>query len=81
MLGKYLGSTDEIFVVTEAQVKEAESSAECEKEKFRDVLELAYTYNRINENEKERIDWLINRFKDEFYSAKDFALCAVFCTH
>lgn len=74
MLGKYLGSDEEIFTVTEEQIREAESSAEYEEKKFRDVLELAYTYNRINENEKERIDGTIKQFKDVFYAARDFAL-------
>ena len=65
-------------VVSDEQIREAVASADLEEKNFRDELELAYTYNRINENEKENIDEIIKKFRNSFYSSKDFAIWSGF---
>lgn len=65
-------------VVSEEQIKEAVASADLEEKNFRDELELAYTYNRINENEKENIGEIIKKFRESFYATEDFAIWRAF---
>lgn len=73
MLGKLVESDDDDYVITEAQVKEATDSANERTVRFKETLELAYTYNQINEIEKETLSSIMTRYKKDFYAAMDFA--------
>ncbi len=73
MLGKLLDSSDEDYIVSQAQMKEAEDAAEERTTRFRETLELAYTYNHVNETEKETISDIMAQFKPKFYEIGDFA--------
>lgn len=73
MIGRFLGSTDEDYVVTEQQIKEAAASADARTRRFMETLELAYTYGQISETEKETILGIMNSHKERFYETADFA--------
>ena len=73
MLGRLTGSDDEVFSVSQSQGKEAEDSANIRTERFKNDLELAYTYYRINETEKETLAGIMNQYKSAFYKIGDFA--------
>lgn len=73
MLGKLLDDNDEDYIITEGQLKDAIESADDRATRFQEKLELAYTYNQINETEKENLLGIINQYKSRFYEAKDFA--------
>lgn len=73
LLGEIIGSEDDIFDVSEEQVREAEDSANIRTELFKDELELAYTYYQINETEKENLVGIMNQYKSAFYKVRDFA--------
>lgn len=47
-------------------------SAEAELAKFNDQLEIAFTYNRINEVQKEDLASYAREFKNLFYSVKEY---------
>lgn len=55
MLGKFLGDNDEDYIITEGQLRDAIDSADDRATRFQEKLELAYTYNQINETEKENL--------------------------
>lgn len=73
MIGRFLGSADEDYVVTEQQIKEAAASADARTRRFMETLELAYTYGQISETEKETILGIMNSHKGRFYETADFA--------
>ena len=73
MLGKLVESQDDDYVITEAQLKEATDSADERTVHFKETLELAYTYNQINEIEKETLSGIMTRYKSDFYASMDFA--------
>lgn len=73
MLGKLLGDDSPDYTITDRQLKEATDSAEYRATRFQEGLELAYTYNQINETEKENLIGIVNQYKARFYDAKDFA--------
>ena len=73
MIGKLLESSDEDYVITEAQLREAIGSADERTVHFKETLELAYTYNQINEVEKETLSGIMMRYKNDFYDSMDFA--------
>ena len=73
MLGKLVESKDDDYVITEAQVREATDSADERTVHFKETLELAYTYNQINEIEKETLSGIMSRYKSDFYASMDFA--------
>lgn len=73
MIGRFLGSTDEDYVVTEQQIKEAAASADARTRRFMETLELAYTYGQISETEKETILGIMNSHKGRFHETADFA--------
>lgn len=60
------------FKISKETLKEAINNAEEQTTKFREKLELEYTYNRINEPEKERFIITIEKYKHEFFQTKDF---------
>ena len=71
-LGKSIGTDSEEFFVPESRLKKAITSADARTTKFRERLELAYTYDQINENDKETLAAIVEQQKDRFYSIKDF---------
>ena len=73
MLGKLLGDDSDDYIVTEGQLKDAIDSAEDRATRFQEKLELAYTYNQINETEKENLIGIVNQYKTSFYEIRDFA--------
>lgn len=73
MLGRYLNDESDQYIVTDQQRLEAERSANDRSEEFKNKLELAYTYNRIEEVEKESLLASMNAFQDVFYENGDFA--------
>ncbi len=73
MLGRLLDSTDEDYIITAGQLREAAESADERTMRFKGTLELAYTYNQINETEKETIAGIMAKYKGSFYEANDFA--------
>lgn len=73
MLGKLLGETSDEYSITATQIKEATDSAEARTVRFKEALELAYTYNQINETEKETLLGLMMQYKMVFFESKDFA--------
>ena len=73
MLGKFLEDNDEDYIITEGQLRDAIDSADDRATRFQEKLELAYTYNQINETEKENLLGIVNQYKSDFYEAKDFA--------
>lgn len=73
MLGHYLRSNDKEYVLQDGQMQEAIDSADDRTTRFKETLELAYTYNQINETEKETISGIMTSYKDLFYESGDFA--------
>ena len=73
LLGKYLKSEDEDYIISDEHVKEAIVSADDRTTRFEETLELAYTYNQINETEKETLSGIMERYKNLFYDSMDFA--------
>lgn len=73
LLGLFNASDDEVFKVSDEQAKEAEVSANERTDRFKDNLELAYTYYQINETEKENLVAIVNQYKASFYEIRDFA--------
>ena len=73
LLGKYLKSEDEDYIISDEHVKEAIVSADDRTTRFVEILELAYTCNQINETEKETLSGIMERYKNLFYDSMDFA--------
>ena len=73
MIGKYLDDHSDKFVVSSQQRLEAQRSANAETEEFKNKLEIAYTYNSVEETDKENLLALINNYKDLFFEIGDFA--------
>lgn len=73
MLGRYLQSNDKEYVIHDSQMQEAIDSADDRTTRFKETLELAYTYNQINETEKETISGIMTSYKGLFYEFGDFA--------
>ena len=72
MIGKSIGSDENDYIITPSQIAEAIESANAYTEQFRDNLELAYTYNRIYEVEKESLTALLDLYHDFYFDIKDF---------
>lgn len=73
LLGKFLNSEDEDYIVSEEYLKEAIASADDRTTRFKETLELAYTYNQINETEKETLSGIMKQYKGAFYASMYFA--------
>lgn len=73
LISKYLDNTDDGDVNLSAQEIDAKAFADDYCVKFKERLELAYTYNQINEIEKETLYNLMEQYKDYFYDLQDFA--------
>lgn len=72
MIGKNIGSDEDDYIITSSQIAEAIETANAHTEQFRDNLELAYTYNRIYEVEKESLSALLDLYHDFYFEIKDF---------
>lgn len=73
MIGRYFDDDTETFVVSEQQRFEAQRTANDRLEEFKNRLELAYTYNRIEENDKENLLAALYGYRDAFYATGDYA--------
>lgn len=73
MLGKLVPDDSEDYVISDSQVKDAKESADESGTRFLEKLELAYTYNQINETEKENLLGIVNLYRPVFYELNDFA--------
>lgn len=73
LLGQFVDDPGEEYVVTEEQRAEARAYAEECKKHFSDILELAYTYNQINETEKETLSNIMKEYEPHFYNIGDYA--------
>jgi hypothetical protein len=69
---------DRSVPLTEGQVKKAKEAAEDRTKKFRENLELAYTYNRISEPEKEKLATIMEEYKPKFFEIMDFGCWSQF---
>ena len=58
--------------ISESQIRDAKQAAEDRTKKFKENLELAYTYNRISEPEKEKLSTIMEEYKPKFFEAMDF---------
>lgn len=72
MIGKSIGSDEADYFITSSQISEAVETANAHTEQFRDSLELAYTYNRIYEVEKESLTALLDLYHDFYFEIQDF---------
>ncbi len=64
--------------LSESQIKEAKKAAEDRTKNFKEKLELAYTYNRISEPEKERLATIMEEYKPKFFEIMDFGCWSQF---
>ena len=67
--------------LSESQVrdaKKAKNAAEDRTKKFKENLELAYTYNRISEPEKEKLATIMEEYKPKFFEMMDFGCWSQF---
>ena len=69
-----IGDSEHDFrgILTEAQIKDAKIAAEDRTKRFKENLELAYTYNRISEPEKERFATIMEQYEPTFFDIMDF---------
>lgn len=62
----------EEFAIGEIREKTAVKAAEARTTKFKERLELAYTYDQITENEKETLAAIMEQQKERFFTIEDF---------
>jgi hypothetical protein len=73
MIGRVIGNTSDEYQISSEQLSDAIASAEKIRKRFDERLELAYTYNQINETNKESIVGALDDYKEKFYKIEDFA--------
>ena len=73
MIGVLIESKDDRYLISESQMKSAAESADDRTTRFKETLELAYTYGQINEIEKETLSGIMTRYKNDFYASMEFA--------
>lgn len=66
--------TKEPLQSTDTQIKRANDTALVDSKNFDNELELAYTYNRINETEKEDLVEIKRQYEPGFLNRKDFGI-------
>ena len=71
VIGELLGEEPE---TSPEQLQEAKKAAEGQTIRFMEKLELAFTYDRISETEKESLSEIERRFEKSFYERKDFGV-------
>ena len=74
LIGKVLNSQSEDYYITEKQLTDAVKSAEDNTTRFKESLELAFTYDRISETDKENLSAIMAQFKGRFFQRKDFGM-------
>lgn len=72
MIGKIRGTQSDDFVISDQQKDDAKKAADAHAVGFQETLELAYTYNRINEVEKENLSAVMTYYKNRFFGIQDF---------
>ncbi len=73
MIGRCLNDNSGKFSVSHAQLVEAAVSAEDWTKRFMEKLELAYTYNRIGETDKESLSAIVGTYQELFFAVGDFS--------
>jgi len=73
LIGRYLGSDSERHQISQVQKKEAMDAAQVRMRDFRASLELAYTYDRISESDKESLLQMMEHYQPIFLKDCDFA--------
>ena len=66
--------TGEPLKSTELQIEAAKETARGNSKDFDDALELAFTYNRISETEKENLAAIKRQHEEAFFERKDFGI-------
>lgn len=66
--------TGEDTATSADQLSEAQAAAKLRTTRFEETLELAFTYNRISETEKENLAGIKRQHEAEFYMRKDFGI-------
>ena len=74
LIGEMFYNGSEEYLITDASRQEAIKTAELNTTKFQETLELAYTYNRINEIEKENLAAIMSQFKGSFFARGDYGI-------
>lgn len=73
LIGRYLGDVSERYQITPGQQREAQNDADGRMRDFRAKLELAYTYDRISESDKESLLQMMEHYHPIFCKNGDFA--------
>ena len=68
-----LGDVEGALPPSDDDRAKARRSAEDELDKFKDMLEMAYAYNKIDEEQKERLFETARLNKDRFFELEDYA--------
>jgi len=75
-VGRLIGADPNEYELTEESLRDAVSSADLQAQNFREKLEISYAYNRISEQERERLALLADPessdFQKFFYDHKAF---------
>lgn len=72
LIGQYFPDQCPDEHVSDQQALDAKKSAEVGTRRFREKLELAYTYGRIGENDKETIATLLSQQEERFFERQEF---------
>lgn len=73
LIGRYLGDASERYQISPVQLREATEAAQVRMRDFRASLELAYTYDRISESDKESLLQMMEHYQPIFCKEHDFA--------
>lgn len=75
-IGRLIGADPKEYELTSDGLRDAISSADLQAKNFREKLEISYAYNRISENDRERLAMLADPetsdFQKFFYEHKSF---------
>lgn len=75
-IGRLIGANPKVYELTSESLRDAINSADLHARNFREKLEISYAYNRISENDRERLAMLADPetsdFKKFFYDHKAF---------
>lgn len=64
--------SSEVYAISSADLINAQAAAGDVTEQFLDGLELAYTYNRVFEGERQALTALVDRWRENFFELQDF---------
>lgn len=65
-IGRLIGANPKEYVLTNDGLRDAINSADLQARNFREKLEISYAYNRISENDRERLAMLANPEASDF---------------